>query len=87
MPRPRIGSFWGSPNGDLYARVTWVDSTGKVRDKKRKSVSGTKREAREHIKEILEEIEEQGDQSIDTASLTFKQLVDHYKNNYAIPAE
>lgn len=90
MPRARTGSFWYTgkdQTGDLYARVTWTDSKGKVREKRRKSISGTKREARRHIKEILEEIEEQGDQPIDPAALTFKQLADHYKQNYAIGAE
>lgn len=90
MPRARTGSFWYSgknQTGDLYARVTWTDTQGHVRERKRKSISGTKREAREHIKEILEEIEEQGDQAIDAASLTFKQLVDYYKTHHAIEAE
>jgi integrase len=87
MPRARTGSFWKDRNGDLYARVTWTDTKGNVREKRRKSISGTKREAREHIKAILEEIEEQGDQPIDAGALTFKQLVEHYKNNYAIEAE
>lgn len=87
MPRARTGSFWYDRNGDLYARVTWTDSKGKVREKRRKSISRTKREAREHIKDILEEIEDQGDHAIDAATLTFKQLVDYYKNNYAIEAE
>lgn len=87
MPRARTGSFWYSTKGELYARVTWTDSTGKVHDRKRKSISGTKREAREHIRDILEDIEEQGDHAIDAASLTFKQLAEYYKNNYAIEAE
>lgn len=87
MPRARTGSFWYDRNGDLYARVTWTDSQGKVHDKRRKSITGTKREARQHIKDILEDIEEQGHQAVDAASLTFKQLVDYYKTHHAIEAE
>lgn len=87
MPRARTGSFWHDRNGDLYARVTWTDAQGRNREKRRKSISGTKREAREHIKEILEDIEEQGDQAVDGASLTFKQLAEYYKTRHAVEAE
>lgn len=87
MPRARTGSFWYDRNGDLYARVTWTDSVGKTHEKRRKSISGTKREARSHIKEILEDIEERGDVALDGATLTLKELSEYYKAKYAIPAE
>lgn len=88
MGRDRTGSFWRDSTGALYARVTWVDAKGKRRERKRKAISGTSREARRHIKEMLDELEDQGDErSIDGASLTFKQLADYYEREYAIPAE
>lgn len=88
MGRDRTGSFWKDVNGALYGRVSWVDPTGRRRERKRKSVSGTKREARRHIKEMLAELDDQGDErSIDAANLTFKQLADHYEHEYAVPAE
>lgn len=90
MPRPRTGSFWWSgknQTGDLYARVTWTDERGQSHDRKRKAQSRTKTEARRLIKELLEEIEEQGEQGIEGATLTIKQLADYYKKHYAIPAE
>lgn len=88
MGRDRTGSFYKDSTGGLYGRVTWTDARGKRHQRKRKAVSGTKREARRHIKDMLDELEEQGDErSIDGASLTFKQLADYYEREYAIPAE
>ena len=88
MGRDRTGSFWRDVNGALYARVTWVDAKGKRHERKRKALSGTSREARRHIKEMLDELEDQGDErSIDGATLTFKQLADYYEKEYAVPAE
>ncbi len=90
MPRARTGSFWWTgkdQTGDLYARVTWTDSKGKLRERKRKSVSGTKKEARDHIKDLLEEVEDEGDEPLDAPVTTFKQLADYYKKHYAVEAE
>lgn len=87
MPRARTGSFWYDRKGNLYGRVTWTDERGRLRDRKRKATSGTKREARQHIKELLEEIEEQGEQGIEGATLTMRELADFYKTRYAVPAE
>lgn len=87
MPRARTGSFWYDKQGSLYARVTWTDERGKPHDRKRKAISGTKREARQLIKDLLEDIEEQGEKGIDGATLTVKQLVDYYKTHHAVEAE
>lgn len=88
MGRDRTGSFYRDANGALYGRVTWTDARGKRHQRKRKALSGTRREARRHIKDMLDELDEQGDErSIDGANLTFRQLVDHYEKEYAIPAE
>jgi len=87
MPRARTGSFWYDPQGNLYGRVTWTDDKGKIHDKKKKSKSGTKKEARQHIKDLLEDIDEREDVSIDGSTLTIKQLAEFYKKNYAIEAE
>src|SRR5688500_8376990 len=88
MGRDRTGSLYRDAGGHLYGRVTWTDSKGKRHQRKRKSISGTSREARRHIKEMLDELEDQGDErSIDGATLTFKQLADYYEKEYAIPAE
>lgn len=88
MGRERTGSFYRDATGGLYGRITWTDAKGKRHQRKRKALDGTKREARRHIKDMLDELDEQGDErSVDGASLTFKQLADHYEREYAIPAE
>lgn len=88
MGRDRTGSFYHDESGALYARITWTDAAGKRHQRKRKALSGTKREARQHIKDLLDELDEQGDdRSVDGASLTFKQLTDYYEKEYAKPAE
>ncbi|HEX2879872.1 MAG TPA: site-specific integrase [Polyangiaceae bacterium] len=79
--------MWKDSNGNLYGRVTWTDEGGKVHDKKRKSKSGTKKEARDHIKDLMEDIDERDETPVDGATLTIKQLADYYKTNYAIEAE
>lgn len=88
MGRDRTGSFWQDKSGALYGRITWVDARGKRRERKRKAFSGTRREARRHINEMLAELDEQGDErSIDGATLNFKQLADYYEREYAVEAE
>lgn len=88
MGRDRTGSLFRDPSGGLYGRITWTDASGKRHQRKRKSISGTSREARRHIKDMLDELDEQGNErSIDGANLTFKQLTDYYEREYAVPAE
>lgn len=85
MGRPRSGSIWKSPDGQLFARITYSDETGKRRDVKRKAISRT--HARQLVKEMLREIEDRGETSLDAARLTFAQLAKHYKDRYATPAK
>jgi integrase len=87
MPRARTGSFWRDQKGDLYARVTWTDERGKTHDRKRKAQTGTKTEARRLIKELLEDVEEQGEKAVEGATLTLKDLAEFYKSRHAVPAE
>lgn len=87
MGRDRTGSIYRDATGAVYGRITWTDSKGKRRQRKRKALSGTSREARQHIKDLHAELEEQGEErNIDAARLTFKQLVDYYKAEYAVEA-
>lgn len=83
MGRPRSGSIW-IDKGDIYARVTYTDEFGKRKSVRRKAFSRT--HARQLIKEMLREIEERGEASLDTSRLTFAQLAKHYKDRYATPA-
>lgn|SRR5438477_710517 len=84
MGRPRTGSIFKS-NGQIFARITFTDEFGKRRDVKRKAFSRT--HARQLIKELLSEIEERGEDSLDSSRLTFAQLAKHYKERYATPAQ
>lgn len=91
MPRNRKGSLWyekvkGKPKS-LYGRVTFIDDAGKRRDRKRKAQSGTRTEAWQHVKDLLHELDNQGQRSVDSARMTFNQLVDYYQENYLIEAE
>lgn len=83
MSRPRTGSIW-KHEGHLFARVTYTDEFGKRRDLKRKAFSKT--HARQLIKEMLREIEDRGESSLDSSRLTFAQLAKHYKERYVTPA-
>lgn len=83
MAKTRSGSVW-MDRGKPYARVTYVDEYGKRRDIRRRAFSRT--HARQLIKELLREIEERGEGSLDTSRLTFAQLAKHYKERYATPA-
>lgn len=83
MSRPRTGSIW-KHEGHLFARVTYTDEFGKRRDLKRKAFSRT--HARQLIKEMLREIEDRGESSLDSSRLTFAHLAKHYKERYATPA-
>lgn len=83
MARPRTGSIWND-KGDIYGRVTYTDEFGKRKSVRRKAFSRT--HARQLIKEMLREIEERGEASLDTSRLTFAQLAKHYEDRYATPA-
>lgn len=83
MGRPRTGSIRES-NGQIFARITYNDEFGKRRDIKRKAFSRT--HARQLIKELLREIEDRGESSLDSSRLTFAQLAKHYKERYCTPA-
>jgi integrase len=88
MGRDRTGSLYYDRSGALYARITWIDpATHKRQQRKRKSKSGTTREARQHIRDLLTELDDSGDAcAIDGATLTFDQLAKFYEKAYAIEA-
>lgn len=85
MGRPRTGSIWTASDGQIFARITYLGEFGKRKDVKRKAVSRT--HARERIKEMLREIEEKGEESLDTARVAFSQLAKHYAKEYAKPPQ
>ena len=81
MGRSRSGSIW-LDGKDIYARITYTDEHGKRKDKKRKAESRT--HARSLIKDMLKELEERGDEALDTSRMTFAQLAKHYTDHYLV---
>lgn len=70
---------------EIFARVTFLDSTGKRKDKLRRAESRT--HARELIQEMLREINEYGEDALDNNDKTFAELADHYDTQYLTAAE
>lgn len=79
MPRQKSGSIV-TKNGKLYARIRFVDETGKKRDLW-KSVS-SKAEAKKKIKELIKENETKSANQLDASRMTFNQLADYYQSTY-----
>lgn len=67
------------------ARTTVTDESGKRRNVKRRAEN--KSAAREKLKVLLREIDDEGARVIDVARLTFNDLADFYEKNYLKPAE
>lgn len=68
-----------------YARVTFTDSTGQKRNVKRTAKS--KSDAKELLKTITRQLDDEGEKAIQTAQLTFKDLANHYEKHYVKEAE
>jgi integrase len=71
--------------GKWFARVTFTDESGKRRNIKR--TAKNKSDAKDILKNVLRELENEGSKAIDIANLTFNDLADHYEKNYCQPAE
>lgn len=71
--------------GKWVARVTFTDSKGKRRNIKR--VAPSKTAANKLLKEIVAQLENEGEKSVDFQKLTFNDLADFYETHYAKPAK
>lgn len=83
MGRSREGSI-KLIKGVLYARVCWIDESGKRKEKSKKAESKT--QARQFIKQMLRELDDYGTKSLEYESLTFEHLADFYQENNLKPA-
>jgi integrase len=83
MARGRTGTITEKA-GKLYARVQFVDETGKKRDIWRKADSRT--HARQIIRQLILEAESSSAAALDAASMTFDELADFFETNYLKPA-
>lgn len=84
MGRIRKGSVI-ERKGKLYACVQFVDEDGNKRGIWRKAES--RKQARETIKRILRELDENGAATVDAQNMTFAELADYFEQNYMKPAE
>ena len=81
MARQKKGSIV-TKNGHHYARIQFIDESGKKRDLWRKA--STKKEAKEIIKELIEESESKTAKELDATRMTFNHLAFFYDENYFI---
>jgi integrase len=84
MARERKGSIV-ERNGKVYARLQFIDETGRKRDIWRRAENRTK--AKEIIKRMLREIETTGVRAIDADSLLFAHLARIYEEQKLRPAK
>lgn len=85
MARERSGFVYQDKSGAWYARTSITDAGGKRRNIKRRAKD--KRDAKEILKSILRELDDQGSKAVDTARLTFNDLAGFYATHYCKPAE
>ncbi len=84
MSRNKSGSV-RTKDGKIYARVTYTDELGKIREVWRKAENRT--EAKELIKQILHTLEDCGQKTIQAEYMTFKNLADYFIKTYLTPPE
>lgn len=73
-----------SDNGKWYARVTITDSSGTRRNIKR--TAKDKPSAKELLKQLIRQLEDEGEKVINSWQMSFNDLADYYATHYAIPA-
>lgn len=83
--RQRSGYVYQEKDGAWVARTTIKDASGKRRNVKRRACS--KSAAKEILKRLLREINDEGSRAIDHARLTFHDLASFYATHYLKPAE
>ena len=79
MARHKTGSIVNK-NGKLYARVQFIDESGKKRDLWRTATN--KKDAKDKIKELIEDSESKTAKELDTTRMTFNHLANFYEENY-----
>ena len=83
MSRERRGSIV-ERDKKLYARIQFTDENGCKRDLWHKAQSRT--HAKETIKQLLRELEDNGAQTIDVAHITLAELADYYLEQFMVEA-
>lgn len=70
---------------EVFARVTFLDSTGRRKDRLKRAESRT--HARELIQQMLREVDDFGEEALDSKDMTFGDLADYFKEAYLTKAE
>lgn len=68
-----------------FARLTYTDVTGQRRNVKRRATN--KMAAKEALKQLIRDLEDHGERSLESAQLTFTELAAYYAEGYLKPAE
>src|ERR1700680_685982 len=85
MARDRSGYVFQDKDRKWYARVTLKDVSGKRRNMKRRAKD--KAEAKQLLKELVRQLDDEREKNIDTASRPFADLADFYEQTYLHHAE
>lgn len=83
MGRDRTGSIVKRKDGKLYARVTFKGEDGERHDVTR--LATDRKDAKRIIKELLNDLEEQGEKAVAAAPMKFSEAVEVYREKKAIP--
>ncbi|MDQ2975814.1 MAG: tyrosine-type recombinase/integrase [Acidobacteriota bacterium] len=84
MGRQRRGSVV-ERKGKIYARVQFSDEQGRRRDIWRRA--DNRKEARSIAKQLLREVDDHGETTLDSHSKTFADLASYFEQHYLKPAE
>jgi integrase len=85
MPKDRSGYVFQDKQGRWYARTTVTDRHGNRRNIKRSAKD--KADAKQILKTILRQIEDEGEKGVDASRMTFNALADFYEKHYLHPAQ
>jgi hypothetical protein len=85
MMRQKGYVYYDEREGRWYARTTVTDGEGKRRNVKRRGKD--KAHAKELLKTLISQIEDEGPKAADAARATFNDLADYYEGRYLKPAE
>ena len=77
MNKSKKPSYLRIKDNKMYARITWIDESGKRRDTERRVYSIT--EARQVYEDIRRTVREDGSKAVDGDRVTFAQLAESYE--------
>ncbi|MFP5262026.1 MAG: tyrosine-type recombinase/integrase [Blastocatellia bacterium] len=71
--------------GGIFARITFTDERGNRREVERRANNRT--HAKEIIKQLLRDLDDEGEQVLNAARMTFADLAGYYEKNYLMEPE